>query len=66
MTYGQCETAEITAEQQLLPIGLAEGCVLRNDIPKDQVLTYADVTLPKGRFCDKLRQEQNEYFKVTV
>ncbi len=66
MTYGQCETAEITAEQQLLPMGLAEGCVLTRDIPKDQVLTYADVILPKGRFCDKLRQEQNEYFKVTV
>ena len=66
MTYGQCETAEITAEQQLLPMGLAEGCVLTRDIPKDQVITYADVILPKGRFCDKLRQEQNEYFKVTV
>ena len=66
MTYGQCETAEITAEQQLLPMGLAEGCTLLRDIPKDQVLTYADVVLPKGRFCDKLRQEQNEYFKVTV
>ena len=66
MTYGQCETAEITAEQQLLPMGLAEGCVLTRDIPKDQVLTYADVRLPKGRFCDELRQEQNEYFKVTA
>ena len=66
MTYGQCETAEITADQQLLPMGLAEGCVLKRDIPKDQVLTYADVILPKDRFCDKLRQEQNEYFKVTV
>ena len=66
MTYGQAETAEITSEQQLLPIGLAEGCVLTRDVPKDQVLTYADVILPKDRFCDKLRQEQNEYFKVTV
>jgi predicted homoserine dehydrogenase-like protein len=66
MTYGQCETAEITGEQQLLPMGLAEGCVLTRDIPKDQVLTYADVVLPKDRFCDKLRQEQNEYFKVTA
>lgn len=64
MTYGQCETAEITAEQQLLPMGLAEGCVLKRDIPRDQVITYADVILPKDRFCDKLRQEQNEYFKV--
>lgn len=66
MTYGQCETAEITAEQQLLPMGLAEGCVLKRDIPRDQVITYADVILPKDRFCDKLRQEQNEYFKVPV
>lgn len=66
MTYGQCETAEITGDQQLLPMGLAEGCILTRDIAKDQVLTYADVILPKDRFCDKLRQEQNEYFKVTA
>ena len=45
-------------------MGLAEGCVLTRDIPTDQVITYADVILPKGRFCDKLSQEQNEYFKV--
>lgn len=64
MTYGQCETAEITSGQNLLPTGLAEGCVLKHDIRKDQVITYADVTLPKDRFCDKLRQEQNEYFNV--
>jgi predicted homoserine dehydrogenase-like protein len=66
MTYGQCETAEITSEQKLLPMGLAEGCILKRDIAKDEVLTYDDVILPKGRFCDKLRQEQNDYFKVTV
>ena len=65
-TYGQCETAEITAEEELLPIGLAEGCVLKRDIPKDQVITYNDVTVPEGRFSDQLRKEQNEYFKVTV
>lgn len=64
MTYGQCETADITSEQQLLPMGLAEDCILTRDVPKDKVLTYADVILPKGRFCDKLRQEQNEYFNV--
>jgi predicted homoserine dehydrogenase-like protein len=66
MTYGQCETADITATQRLLPMGLAEDCVLKRDISKDQVITYADVTLPKHRFCDKLRQEQNEYFNVLV
>jgi predicted homoserine dehydrogenase-like protein len=64
MTYGQCETAEVTNEQQLLPMGLAEDCILKRDVPKDYVLTYADVILPKGRFSDKLRQEQNEYYSV--
>ncbi len=66
MTYGQCETADNTWEQKLLPMGLAEGCVLKRDIARDQVLTYDDVILPSGRFCDKLRQEQNDYFKITA
>lgn len=62
MTYGQCENSHIVQEQNLLPIGLAEGCRLKRDIPKDQVLTYDDVELPEGRLCDKLRLEQNAYF----
>jgi predicted homoserine dehydrogenase-like protein len=62
MTYGLCENATTTAEQNLLPIGVAEGCVLKRDIPKDQVLTYDDVILPEGRLVDKLREEQAQYF----
>lgn len=62
MTYGQCETAEITQAQRLLPMGLAEGCRLKRDIPRDQVLTYDDVDIPAGRLCDKLRAEQDAYF----
>ena len=65
MTYGQCETNQITVEENLLPMGLAEGCILRRDIPRDQVITYLDVILPKGRFCDALRKEQDGYFKDT-
>ncbi|MBW4627510.1 MAG: Gfo/Idh/MocA family oxidoreductase [Brasilonema octagenarum HA4186-MV1] len=62
MTYGQCENSNIVQEQNLLPIGLAEGCRLKRDISKDQVLTYDDVELPEDRLCDKLRTEQNAYF----
>ncbi len=62
MTYGQCENSDVVNAKKLLPIGLAEGCRLKRDIPKDQVLTYDDVELPKGRLCDKLRAEQNVYF----
>jgi len=62
MTYGLCENSDVVRDQHLLPIGLAEGCRLKKDIPKDQVLTYNDVELPEERLCDKLRAEQDEYF----
>ncbi|WP_138498480.1 NAD(P)H-dependent oxidoreductase [Nostoc sp. PA-18-2419] len=62
MTYGQCENSDIVQQQNLLPIGLAEGCRLKQDISKDRVLTYEDVELPEGRLCDQLRAEQNSYF----
>jgi predicted homoserine dehydrogenase-like protein len=64
MTYGQCENAEVARTENLLPMGLAEGCRLKRDITKDSVLTYEDVELPKGRLCDRLRAEQNAYFGV--
>ncbi|WP_445635017.1 SAF domain protein [Nostoc sp. DSM 114161] len=62
MTYGQCENSDIVQQQNLLPIGLAEGCRLKRDISRDEVLTYDDVELPAGRLCDRLRAEQNSYF----
>lgn len=62
MTYGQCENSDIVQAQRLLPMGLAEGCRLKHDIPKDQAITYNDVILPEGRLCDKLRAEQDAFF----
>ncbi|MGE5682677.1 MAG: NAD(P)H-dependent oxidoreductase [Bacillota bacterium] len=62
MTYGLCENWETSINQNLLPIGAAEGCVLKNDIAKDQVLRYDDVELPEGRLIDKLLKEQKSYF----
>ncbi|MGV9884671.1 NAD(P)H-dependent oxidoreductase [Streptomyces sp. NPDC003006] len=61
-TYGVAETHAATRALGLLPMGLAEGCVLLNDIGKDEVLTYDDVRLPSGRLIDELRGEQNELF----
>ncbi|MBC7969604.1 MAG: Gfo/Idh/MocA family oxidoreductase [Verrucomicrobia bacterium] len=62
MTYGQCENSTVVQAENLLPMGLAEGCRLKRDIPKDQALTYDDVELPPNRLSDKLRAEQNAYF----
>jgi predicted homoserine dehydrogenase-like protein len=60
--YGLLENSEIFQAEDLLPIGLSENCRLRRDIVKDQPITYADVDLPEGRLCDKLRAEQNAHF----
>jgi predicted homoserine dehydrogenase-like protein len=61
-TYGECETAPITAAERLLPIGVAEGCVLKRDVPQDHCITYNDVEVPAGRLIDKLREEQGTTF----
>ncbi|TGE29302.1 NAD(P)H-dependent oxidoreductase [Hymenobacter metallicola] len=61
-TYGLAENASVADQERLLPIGVAEGCILRHDVPKDQVLTYDDVILPEGRLIDQLRLEQAAYF----
>lgn len=58
MTYGLAENADVAASEGLLPMGLADGCVLTRDVAKDEVLAYADVELPDGRLCDRLRAEQ--------
>lgn len=62
LTYGLAEDAKKMHRERLLPMGLAEGCKLNKDIPKDQVLTYDDVEVPPGRLCDKLRLEQDDFF----
>jgi predicted homoserine dehydrogenase-like protein len=62
MTYGLCENADVVKAQRLVPMGLAEGCRLKRDIPKDQVLSYDDIEVPAGRLSDKLRAEQDEFF----
>ena len=62
MTYGLAENTPIAREQNLLPIGLAQGCTLKRAITKDAVLTFDDVELPPGRLCDRLWHEQIDRF----
>ncbi|NJL46184.1 MAG: NAD(P)-dependent oxidoreductase [Leptolyngbyaceae cyanobacterium SM2_5_2] len=61
-TYGQCENADVVSRDNLLPMGLAEGCRLKRPVAKDQVLTYDDVELPTDRLAHRLRAEQNAHF----
>ena len=60
--YGVCENAPTARAEDLLPIGLAEGCVLKKDIARDQVIKISDVEFPGNRLSDELWQEQNKIF----
>ncbi len=62
MTYGLCENAEVARAENLLPIGLAEGCRLKRAVPKDACLTYDDVEPPADSLAHRLRAEQNAHF----
>ena len=64
--YGVIENADVAQKENLLPMGLSEGCRLKRDIPKDLALTFDDVEVPHGRLCDKLRAEQDQYFYASV
>ncbi|MGF1597362.1 MAG: NAD(P)H-dependent oxidoreductase [Acidimicrobiales bacterium] len=63
-TYGLCERHDVTRYERLLPMGLAEGCTLVRDVPKDAAITYDDVQVPAGRLVDGLRAEQDAAFPV--
>jgi predicted homoserine dehydrogenase-like protein len=62
LSYGLAENYEEVVRENLLPIGLAEGCRVLRPIAKDRVLTRDDVAFPAGRLCDRLRQEQDALF----
>lgn len=61
--YGMIENSSTCKAENLLLMGLSEGCTLRRNIPKDGVITNADVEKPKGRLIDRLRAEQDAHFE---
>lgn len=64
-TYGLCENYDIARSEDLLPIGLAEGCKALRDIKKDEIISFSDVDIPQGRIIDLLWREQIEMFPAT-
>lgn len=63
MTYGEAASADEMSRHRYLPEGLVAGCTLRRDIVRDEVVSYDDVDLPRGRLADRLRAEQLERFR---
>ncbi|MCC9135031.1 NAD(P)H-dependent oxidoreductase [Pontibacter silvestris] len=60
--YGQCENAPTARQENLLPVGLAEGAVVKRDLPRDHVITFDDVELPEENLVQRLYKEQLKTF----
>ncbi len=58
--YGMIEKASVAAEQNLLPLGLAVGATLVNDVPMGQALRYDDVQLDESQLIVQLRRQQDQ------
>lgn len=57
--YGLIEDYGIARDQDLLPIGLSEGAILKNDIDKSSPIKYDDVDLVSGPLVQSLRKMQD-------
>ena len=63
-TYGLIDNASAARTLEALPIGLSEGCVLRRDVAKDAVISFADVEARPEGLVEALWREQNERWPV--
>jgi predicted homoserine dehydrogenase-like protein len=62
LSYGVCENYETARAENLLPIGLAEDVILKNDVPMDQALTFDDIVYPVDKLTYALYEEQLSLF----
>jgi predicted homoserine dehydrogenase-like protein len=61
--YGMIENARTSRSEDLLPIGLSEGCRLLADVPRDAAIRRSEVAPPSGRLSDTLYEEQLAQFR---
>jgi predicted homoserine dehydrogenase-like protein len=62
--YGVIDNASVVRRENLLPMGLSEGCTVTRDVSKDAPISYDDVEVPSGRLADRLRAEQDAAFSA--
>jgi len=60
--YTLIDNFDTCLEQDLLPMGVSDGCRLVRDVKIDTAIRYADVELPPNRQIDKLRREMIQTF----
>lgn len=58
--YGSIDKAAAARNEDLLPLGLAPGCILVNDVPQDAAIRYSDVELDPSLTIVHLRRLQDQ------
>jgi len=56
--YGLIDNTASARAVEALPLSLSENCMLRSDVAKDQVISFADVEEPARGVVDELWSEQ--------
>lgn len=62
--YGLAERADVAQAEGLLPLGLAQGAVLRRDVAAGDPIAYEDVTLDESQTVVQLRRLQDQWLGV--
>jgi len=60
--YGSIEKAGIAKKEKLLPLGLAQGAIMKKNISQGEYITYDSVELDSSSFLLNLRKIQDEFF----
>jgi predicted homoserine dehydrogenase-like protein len=65
-SYGECENSDIVIEENLLPIGLADGAILKSDLKKDSVITFDNVEFQSESLALQLYKEQRKLITENI
>ena len=60
--YGLVDNVDVARAGNFVPMSLIEGCTLKRDMAKDDIISYQDLSFPENRVCDRLRREQDLHF----
>jgi predicted homoserine dehydrogenase-like protein len=55
------DLASTARAERLLPLGLAKGCVLKRDVPRDRAIAYDDLESVPETLLVKTRREQDRF-----
>jgi predicted homoserine dehydrogenase-like protein len=62
--FGKLAPADISLGRNALPLGLAHGAELVRDVPKDQTVSWDDVSVDESQFAVTIRRQLESEFRA--